>query len=295
MDYSKTLNLPQTEFPMRGDLPKREPEMLKWWEEQQVYSKRVAAGKDKPKFILHDGPPYANGNIHMGHALNKVLKDIVIKYKSLQGFNTPYVPGWDTHGLPIEHAAIKILGLNRHQLHPLELRKKCAEYALKYVSIQREDFIRLGVWAEWDNPYVTLKPEYEAKQIEVFGEMAKKGYIYKGLKSVYWCTSCETALAEAEIEYQEKKSHSIYVKFPLVDDKGLLKGIADLSKTYVVIWTTTPWTLPANVAICLNPDFEYAVVKSGPEFFLMAKELVETVAQETGLTDWEILQVFPGK
>lgn len=295
MDYSKTLNLPQTEFPMRGDLPKREPEMLKWWEEQQVYSKRVAAGKDKPKFILHDGPPYANGNIHMGHALNKVLKDIVIKYKSLQGFNTPYVPGWDTHGLPIEHAAIKILGLNRHQLHPLELRKKCAEYALKYVSIQREDFIRLGVWAEWDNPYVTLKPEYEAKQIEVFGEMAKKGYIYKGLKSVYWCTSCETALAEAEIEYQEKKSHSIYVKFPLVDDKGLLKGIADLSKTYVVIWTTTPWTLPANVAICLNPDFEYAVVKAGPEIFLMAKELVETVAQEIGLTDWEILQVFPGK
>lgn len=295
MDYSKTLNLPQTEFPMRGDLPKREPEMLEWWKEQDIYHQRVAAGKDKPKFILHDGPPYANGNIHMGHALNKVLKDIVIKYKSLRGYQTPYVPGWDTHGLPIEHAAIKILGLNRHQLHPLELRKQCAEYALKYVDIQREDFKRLGVWGDWEHPYVTLKPEYEAKQIEVFGEMAKKGYIYKGLKSVYWCTSCETALAEAEIEYQEKKSHSIYVKFPLVDDKGLVKDIADLSKTYVVIWTTTPWTLPANVAVCLNPEFEYAVVKAGEEYYLMAKELVATVAKEVGQEGWEILRVIPGK
>jgi isoleucyl-tRNA synthetase len=295
MDYSKTLNLPQTDFPMRGDLPKREPEMLKWWKEKNVYEKRLAAKLDKPKFVLHDGPPYANGNIHIGTALNKVLKDIVVKYKSLCGYNAPYVPGWDTHGLPIEHAAIKILGLNRHQLHPLELRKQCAEYALKYVDIQREDFKRLGVWGDWENPYITLKREYEAKQIEVFGEMAKQGYIYKGLKSVYWCTSCETALAEAEIEYQEKKSHSIYVKFPLVDDQGLLNGIADLSKTYVVIWTTTPWTLPANVAICLNPDLEYAIVKAGEEFYVIAKELVETVAKEVGQSGWEVIQTFPGK
>lgn len=295
MDYSKTLNLPQTEFPMRGDLPKREPEMLKWWEEQDIYNKRLESGKDKPKFVLHDGPPYANGNIHIGHALNKVLKDIIVKYKSLQGYNAPYVPGWDTHGLPIEHAAIKILGLNRHQLQPLELRKKCAEYALKYVDIQREEFKRLGVWGDWDNPYITLKPEYEAKQIEVFGDMAKKGYIYKGLKSVYWCTSCETALAEAEIEYQEKKSHSIYVKFPMVDDQGLLKGVADLTKTYAVIWTTTPWTLPANVAICLNPELEYAVVKAGEEFYIIAKELVETVAKEVGQSGWEVIQTFSGQ
>lgn len=189
---------------MRGNLPEREPEMLNYWKQQKIYEKRTTQ-VEKPKFILHDGPPYANGDIHIGHALNKILKDMILKYKSLRGFNTPYVPGWDTHGLPIEHAAIKILGLNRHELKPLDLRRECKDYALKFVDTQRQDFKRLGIGADWDNPYVTLRPVYEAKQIEVFGEMAKKGHIYKGLKSVYWCTSCETALAEAEIEYAEKK------------------------------------------------------------------------------------------
>ncbi|XEQ92977.1 Isoleucine--tRNA ligase [Sporomusa carbonis] len=294
MDYSKTLNLPQTEFPMRANLPEREPKLLEYWRDQQIYQKKNAQSQGKPKFVLHDGPPYANGNIHIGTALNKILKDIIIKYKSLQGFDAPYVPGWDTHGLPIEHAAIKILGLNRHQLNPLDLRRECKQYALKCLDMQREDFKRLGVSGDWENPYVTLYPEYEAKQIEVFGEMAKKGYIYKGLKSVYWCTSCETALAEAEIEYAEKKSHSIYVKFPLIDDKGNLPVGIDPKKVYAVIWTTTPWTMPANVAICVNPELEYAWVEINDEIYLLASELVETVVKTNNLGDYSILSTMKG-
>ena len=295
MDYSKTLNLPDTEFPMRGNLPQREPEMLKHWEEINIYQKRRQQASGKPQFILHDGPPYANGNIHMGHALNKVLKDIIMKYKSLQGFDTPYVPGWDTHGLPIEHAAIKILGLNRHELDALALRKECKDYALKYVDIQREDFKRLGVQADWDHPYVTLQPEYEAKQIEVFGEMAKKGHIYKGLKTVYWCTSCETALAEAEIEYAEKKSHAIFVKFPLIDAKNNLPSGVDASKVYAVIWTTTPWTLPANVAIAVSPEFEYSWVQVNEEVYLMASGLIESVMKQCKIEDeYKVLAKIKG-
>ena len=295
MDYSKTLNLPDTEFPMRGNLPQREPEMLKNWEDINIYQKRREQASGKPQFILHDGPPYANGNIHMGHALNKVLKDIIMKYKSLQGFDTPYVPGWDTHGLPIEHAAIKILGLNRHELDALALRKECKDYALKYVDIQREDFKRLGVQADWDHPYVTLQPEYEAKQIEVFGEMAKKGHIYKGLKTVYWCTSCETALAEAEIEYAEKKSHAIFVKFPLVDAKNNLPTGVDTDKVYAVIWTTTPWTLPANVAIAVSPEFEYSWVQVNEEVYLMASGLIESVMKQCKIEDeYKVLAKIKG-
>ncbi|MBP2644153.1 MAG: Isoleucyl-tRNA synthetase [Firmicutes bacterium] len=294
MDYAKTLNLPETQFPMRGNLPEREPEMLKYWNEKDIYRKKLAAAENRPKFILHDGPPYANGNIHIGHALNKILKDIIIKYKSLQGFCTPYVPGWDTHGLPIEHAAIKILGLNRHELDPLALRQECKNYALKYVDIQREDFKRLGVEADWDHPYITLNPQYEAKQIEVFGEMAKNGHIYKGLKSVYWCTSCETALAEAEIEYAEKKSHSIYVKFPLADAKGNLPQGVDASSVYAVIWTTTPWTLPANVAICINPELEYSWVQVNGEVYLMATELIDTVMKVNRLEGYTVLGTAKG-
>ena len=295
MDYSKTLNLPDTEFPMRGNLPQREPEMLKHWEEINIYQKRREQASGKPQFILHDGPPYANGNIHMAHALNKVLKDIIMKYKSLRGFDTPYVPGWDTHGLPIEHAAIKILGLNRHELDALALRKECKDYALKYVDIQREDFKRLGVQADWDHPYVTLQPEYEAKQIEVFGEMAKKGHIYKGLKTVYWCTSCETALAEAEIEYAEKKSHAIFVKFPLIDAKNNLPSGVDASKVYAVIWTTTPWTLPANVAIAVSPEFEYSWVQVNEEVYLMASGLIESVMKQCKIEDeYKVLAKIKG-
>ncbi|MDD4600255.1 Isoleucine--tRNA ligase [bioreactor metagenome] len=294
MDYSKTLNLPQTDFPMRGNLPEREPQMLEYWEKQKTYEKKIAQSQGKPKFVLHDGPPYANGNIHIGTALNKILKDIIVKYKSLRGYDAPYVPGWDTHGMPIEHAAIKVLGLNRNELDPLELRRECKQWALKCLNMQREDFKRLGVSGDWDNPYITLVPEYEAEQIGVFGDMAKKGYIYKGLKSVYWCTSCETALAEAEIEYAEKKSHTIFVKFPLVDDKGTLPDGVDEKNVYAVIWTTTPWTIPANVAIAVHPEFEYAWVEVKNEVYLMAVELIPSVVKENNLGEYTILAKVKG-
>ena len=279
MDYSKTLNLPETEFPMRAGLPEREPEFLKYWEENKIYEKKQELHAGHKKFVLHDGPPYANGKIHMGTALNKILKDIIMKYKYAQGFDTPYVPGWDTHGMPIEHAAIKNLGLNRHELDTLVLRKECHDYALKWIDEQRTDFKRLGVLGDWDHPYITMTHAYEALQIHVFGEMAKKGYIYKGKKAVYWCPHCETALAEAEIEYGEEKSPAIFVKMPLVKDNGMLPEAAQGKPAYIVIWTTTPWTMPANVAIALHPDFEYAWVECEGEILFMAKEMLEAVGK----------------
>lgn len=271
MDYRDTLNLPETDFPMRGNLPQREPEILKKWEESNLYERVQKARAGHPKFILHDGPPYANGDIHLGHALNKVLKDIIVKYKTMMGYDAPYVPGWDTHGLPIEQQVIKKLGVNRHAVSHLEFRARCKEYAKKYVSIQRDGFKRLGVRGDWEHPYLTLHKNYEAEQIGVFGEMAKKGYIYKGLKPVYWCPSCETALAEAEIEYADTTSSAIYVKFAVQDGKGILND----KNTYIVIWTTTPWTIPANVAISAHPDFTYAQVKVGEEHWLLAEGLLE--------------------
>ena len=279
MDYSKTLNLPETEFPMRAGLPEREPEFLKYWEENKIYEKKQELHAGHKKFVLHDGPPYANGKIHMGTALNKILKDIIMKYKYAQGFDTPYVPGWDTHGMPIEHAAIKNLGLNRHELDTLVLRKECHDYALKWIDEQRTDFKRLGVLGDWDHPYITMTHDYEAVQIHVFGEMAKKGYIYKGKKAVYWCPHCETALAEAEIEYGEEKSPASFVKMPLVKDNGMLPEAAQGKPAYIVIWTTTPWTMPANVAIALHPDFEYAWVECEGEILFMAKEMLEAVGK----------------
>lgn len=279
MDYSKTLNLPETEFPMRAGLPEREPEFLKYWEENKIYEKKQELHAGHKKFVLHDGPPYANGKIHMGTALNKILKDIIMKYKYAQGFDTPYVPGWDTHGMPIEHAAIKNLGLNRHELDTLVLRKECHDYALKWIDEQRTDFKRLGVLGDWDHPYITMTHDYEAVQIHVFGEMAKKGYIYKGKKAVYWCPHCETALAEAEIEYGEEKSPAVFVKMPLVKDNGMLPEAAQGKTAYIVIWTTTPWTMPANVAIALHPDFEYAWVECEGEILFMAKEMLEAVGK----------------
>lgn len=279
MDYSKTLNLPETEFPMRAGLPEREPEFLKYWEENKIYEKKQELHAGHKKFVLHDGPPYANGKIHMGTALNKILKDIIMKYKYAQGFDTPYVPGWDTHGMPIEHAAIKNLGLNRHELDTLVLRKECHDYALKWIDEQRTDFKRLGVLGDWDHPYITMTHDYEAVQIHVFGEMAKKGYIYKGKKAVYWCPHCETALAEAEIEYGEEKSPAIFVKMPLVKDNGMLPEAAQGKPAYIVIWTTTSWTMPANVAIALHPDFEYAWVECEGEILFMAKEMLEAVGK----------------
>lgn len=295
-DYSKTLNLPQTEFPMRANLPQREPEYLKKWADMDIYNKQLKKTEGKSKFILHDGPPYANGGIHLGTTLNKVLKDIIVKYYSMIGYHAPYVPGWDTHGLPIEQRAIKELGLKRHEVGPVKFRQACEKFALKYLDVQREAFKRLGVRGDWEHPYITLTPDFEAKQIEVFGEMAKKGYIYKGLRPVYWCPDCETALAEAEIEYAEDTTLSIYVKFAVKDDKGKLKGILNnLENTYFVIWTTTTWTLPGNLAISLNGDFEYGVVKVGNEYYVMAVELTESVMKAAGIEDYEIIARIKGE
>ncbi len=293
-DYTKSVNLPKTDFPMRGNLPEREPETLKYWEEIDLYNKLKEKNKDNTPFILHDGPPYANGDIHMGHALNKILKDIIVRYKNLQGFYAPYVPGWDTHGLPIEQQAIKKLGINRHTAGPVKFRQACREFAKSHVENQKKQFKRLGVLGDWDNPYLTLKNEFVAKQVEVFGEMAKKGLIYKGLKPVYWCPHCETALAEAEIEYAEDKTTSIYVKFAVKDDKGLFEG---LDNVYFVIWTTTTWTLPGNVAIALNPDFEYSLVKyPNGEIYVLATELIDAVSTAANLgSDYEIVKRFRGQ
>ncbi len=297
MDYRETLNLPQTDFPMRGNLPKREPEIQEKWEKEDTYNKILEARKDAPLYVLHDGPPYANGNIHLGHALNKILKDIVMKYKTLRGYKTPYVPGWDTHGLPIEHQVVKTEKINKHEIDSVELRKKCEIYARKFVDIQKEQFKRLGILGDWDNPYLTLQHDYEAKQIEVFGEMANKGYIYKGLKPVYWCASCETALAEAEVEYADKTSASIYVKFALpLEEKAKSIELSKINENInVVIWTTTPWTLPANVAISINPDFVYALVKVHDEVYLIAKDLVEQVMKELGIEEFEVLMTIDGQ
>jgi isoleucyl-tRNA synthetase len=296
MDYSKTLNLPKTDFPMRANLPSKEPEIMEFWEKEDIYRKNLEKFSDRPKFILHDGPPYANGDIHLGHTLNKILKDIVIKFKSMDGYCSPYVPGWDTHGLPIETQAIKALGINRHEKSPVEFRDLCRDFALKYMDLQRKQFKRLGVRGDWENPYLTLQPKFEAKQIEVFGEMAKKGYIYKGLKPVYWCPDCETALAEAEIEYADHRTHSIYVKFPLFDDKGLLKKYTgSLDNVYIMIWTTTPWTLPANLAIALNPELTYILVELEGEYHVIAKEKLDEVKEVGGIEEHRILAEFKGE
>lgn len=291
MEYDQTLNLPKTDFPMRGNLPKREPEILKFWEEIDIYQKVQEKNQGKPKFILHDGPPYANGDIHLGTAFNKILKDIIVKYYSMAGYDAPYIPGWDTHGLPIEQQAIKNIGLKRDEIHPVEFRNKCAEYAMKYVEIQKEQFQRLGVRGKWQDPYLTLTPEYEARQIRVFGEMARKGFIYRGLKPVYWCADCQTALAEAEVEYHDKTSHSIYVKFPVVDGKEIVPE----EDTFFVIWTTTPWTIPANVAICLHPDYEYLLLDTDAGKLVIAKGLKEQFVQVTGIEVHAVLHEFTGQ
>ncbi|MCR1904543.1 isoleucine--tRNA ligase [Intestinimonas butyriciproducens] len=284
MDYNKTVNLPQTDFPMRAGLPRREPEMLQAMYDKDLYHKMVARNDGKPLFVLHDGPPYANGNIHIGTALNKILKDIIVKEKNMTGYCSPYVPGWDTHGLPIESAILKNKKVKRDALTTSEFREKCKEYALDFVDKQREQFKRLGVLGEWDDPYLTLKPHFEAKQVKVFGEMAKKGFIYKGMKPVYWCPHDQTALAEAEIEYADDPCTTIFVKFPVRDDKGMLAQYCDLSKLFFVIWTTTPWTIPGNMAICLNAELDYVLleVPSG-EVYVLAQTLAEGVCKAAGI------------
>ena len=296
-DYSKSLNLPATEFAMRANLPQREPGMLAAWESDNLYKALMEKNAGKPKFVLHDGPPYANGDIHIGHALNKILKDFIVRYHNMAGYCAPYVPGWDCHGLPAESAIIKKTKLDRGSMSVSDFRNKCKDFVLSYVDIQREGFKRLGVVGDWENPYLTLKPEFEAKQIEVFGEMAKKGYIYKGMKPVYWCAYDETALAEAEIEYSDDPCDSIYVKFAVKDDLGgklrNLPGVPE--KLYFVIWTTTTWTLPGNLGICLNADYQYSVVKVGDEAYIIASELVETVAKAVGFESYEIVAQLKGR
>ena len=293
MDYSKTLHLPETEFPMRGNLPKKEPGFVEFWQQNHLYEKRIEKRKKEgaPTFVLHDGPPYANGKIHIGHALNKTLKDIIVRYHHMAGNETIYVPGWDTHGLPIEYAVLKDSGEDRANMTPLELRKKCLAYAKKWIEIQKEDFIRMGVVGDFAHHYVTFDPHLEAKELEVFGEMANKGYIYKGKKAVYWCTHCETALAEAEIEYKDRKSPSIYVKYPMIDVHGLQPEGVDPSKVFAVIWTTTPWTIPASCYISVNPKFTYVWVhnKAADEYYLMNKELAPASLSDCKVEDYEFV------
>ena len=289
VELKDTLLMPNTKFPMRGNLPNKEPQFLQRWEEMDLYNKILEKNAGKPSYVLHDGPPYANGNIHIGHALNKILKDFIVKYKNMNGFVSPYVPGWDTHGLPIEQVLVNN-GVDRKSMPANKFRNKCKDYALKQVDKQRADFKKLGVLGDWDNPYLTLDPKFEAEQIRVFGKMVDKGYIYKGLKPIYWSPSSESALAEAEIEYHDHTSPSIYVTFDLVSENGAVeKG------TKFVIWTTTPWTLPANLGIAVHPDFEYQVVKYNGESYLVAKERVAFLAEKFGWENYETGEVLVGK
>ncbi|MFC4557033.1 isoleucine--tRNA ligase [Virgibacillus kekensis] len=289
MDYKETLLMPKTDFPMRGNLPNKEPKRQEQWDENKLYEKSQERTKGRPLFILHDGPPYANGDLHIGHALNKVLKDFITRYKSMTGYHAPYVPGWDTHGLPVETALTKKKKVNRKKMSIAEFRQKCAEYALGQLDNQRTQFKQLGVRGDWDNPYITLTKDYEAAQIRVFGEMAKKGYIYKGLKPVYWSPSSESALAEAEIEYHDKRSPSIYVGFEVTDGKDVLDG-----GEKIVIWTTTPWTIPANLGISLHPDLEYVVVSANNDKFVVAQDLLEDVANELEWENPEVVKTIKG-
>ncbi|MDD4363025.1 MAG: class I tRNA ligase family protein, partial [Atribacterota bacterium] len=288
MDYKDTLNLPKTEFSMKANLPKEEPKMLEFWQNMELDKELLKKYKDEEKFILHDGPPYANGNIHIGTAYNKILKDIIPKYHWMKGHNAYYVPGWDTHGMPIEHQVSKNLKVTIHDIDPVKLREKCQEYAKKYINIQMEEFKRLGVIADWEKPYLTFLPEYEEKQIEIFGRMYQRGYIYKGKKAVYWCPSCETALAAAEIEYNDEQSDSIFVKFPVIDDIKKIFPEAKDDETFIVIWTTTPWTIPANMGIAVHPDFDYSLVKTEDGYLIMASKRVEEVMQKNGIENYQV-------
>jgi isoleucyl-tRNA synthetase len=293
-DYNSTINLPKTDFPMRAALAKREPGMLEDMYEKDVYNELMKKNEGKPLYILHDGPPYANGDIHIGHALNKILKDFIVRYKNMSGFKAPYIPGWDTHGMPIE-TAIQKKGVKRNEMPVPEFRNKCREFALEQVDRQREGFKRLGVLGDWDHPYITLEPKFESKQIRVFGEMAKKKLIYQGLKPTYWCPTCETALAEAEVEYADDPVTTIFVKFKVHNDQGKLAQYGDLNQMYFVIWTTTTWTLPGNMAICLNPQLEYSLVKIPTgEILIMATDLVDSVMHESGIENYEIVTTMVG-
>ena len=291
MKIKDSLNLPKSSIPMKANLSQREPQMLTRWEDTKIYDQIIEKSEGHPKFILHDGPPYANGHIHMGTALNKILKDFIIKSRFMAGFDSRYVPGWDCHGLPIEHQVEKDLKAKKIPLVKTDLRKRCRTYAEKFIDIQREEFKRLGVFGDWDNPYLTMKFPYEATIVREFGKFVEKGGVYLGEKPVYWCASCKTALADAEVEYAEHRSPSIYVKFPLVSK---VPGLPEDTPVYVLIWTTTPWTIPANLAIALHPDFEYAAVRVGGEIWILAGELRDLVLSGMGVKNYETLATFKG-
>ena len=294
MDYNKTINLPKTDFPMRAGLPNREPGMLANWEKLDLYHELLKKNEGKPLYSLHDGPPFSNGALHMGHALNKSIKDFMTRSAAMRGYLTPYIPGWDNHGMPIESAIIKQNKLNRKAMSVPEFRTACHEFAQHYVDVQREGFKRMGVIGDWENPYLTMDPGFEAEEVKVFGAMYKKGYIYKGLKPVYWCPHDETALAEAEIEYQEDPCTTVYVKFPMHEDQGKLAHL-DANKLFFVIWTTTIWTLPGNLAIALHPRESYAIVKAANgEQYILAEALVEKVMKVSGIESYEIVETHPG-
>lgn len=293
MDYKKTLNLPKTDFPMKASLSQREPQILKFWHKNKLYEKIRQERKGSAKFILHDGPPYANGHIHIGHALNKILKDIVVKFKTMQGFDSPYIPGWDCHGLPIEHQLFNELKISKDQIDRLEFRKKAHSYAMKFVEIQKEEFMRLGVLGDWDNPYLTLDPKYEAKIVWSFAQLVKKGYIYHGLKPVNWCFKCETALAEAEVEYDDHESDSVYVRFKILESPH--KDIVLDDNTYILIWTTTPWTLISNVAVAVHPNLDYLLVKTKFGNLILAKDLADSLFKALSLSQTTPIKQFKGK
>ncbi|HNQ64921.1 MAG TPA: isoleucine--tRNA ligase [Smithella sp.] len=296
MDYKKTLNLPQTDFPMKANLAQREPEMLKKWEDMNIYKKIRQMAKGKTPYILHDGPPYANGNIHLGTALNKIIKDIVIKSKNMTGFDGVYVPGWDCHGLPIEHQVDKELGAKKGAMSQVEKRRACRTYAEKYVDIQREQFKRFGVFGEWENPYLTMAYPYEAVTVEEFGKLYLNGSVYKGKKPVYWCATCRTALAEAEVEYADHHTPSIYVKFNFVSDIAQVLPKLAAQKVAMVIWTTTPWTIPANLAIAVKDDFIYVAVKINDDVMIVAKDMLDYCLDAFGYQgkSYEIIDEFKG-
>jgi isoleucyl-tRNA synthetase len=304
-DYKQTIHLPKTDFPMKADLARREPEQLKWWAEHDIYGKLRALATGRPRFVLEDGPPYANGEIHIGHALNKILKDIVVKSRTLDGYDSPYVPGWDCHGLPIEHQVEKKHGRVGQKLDAKAFRAACRRFAGEQVDSQREDFIRLGVMGDWDNPYLTMQPRYEAEQLRAFAQIIRNGHVYKGVKPVYWCIDCRSSLAEAEVEYQERTDPSVDVRFRALEPAAWIRQLAwpegDFKQVplHAVIWTTTPWTLPANRAIAVHPQFDYSVIEHGEgpnrERLLLATELVEAVMRRTGVTTWRTLRQFRGE
>src|SRR5262245_19193149 len=294
-ELKKTLNLPQTNFPMKANLVQREPEQLKHWEEIDLYSRIRQVSKGRPMFILHDGPPYANGNIHLGTTINKVLKDLVVKSKSMMGFDSPYVPGWDCHGLPIELQVEKNTGAKKKNMNPVEFRRECRKYAEKYIDIQRLAFKRLGIFGDWDDPYMTMSYQYQATIARLFGKFFLTGDVYKGFKPVHWCWSCETALADTEVEYKDHKSPSVYVKFPVEEDWSTLAPALQDKKLFVIIWTTTPWTLPANLAIAFHPEFDYVAYElpSG-ETYIVAEKMLESFRKAAEVPEGKIIATIPG-